>query len=78
MNKVRQIVFYKNHFSDFYDLQGIKVRNKIDEVLYLISIIERVPRKFLDHMTGTDGLYEIRIELGEIYLGYFAVLMKED
>jgi phage-related protein len=24
--------------------------------------VQNVPKKFLDHMTGTDGLYEIRIE----------------
>ena len=24
--------------------------------------MQNVPKKFLDHMTGTDGLYEIRIE----------------
>ncbi|WP_336246990.1 type II toxin-antitoxin system RelE/ParE family toxin [Cognataquiflexum rubidum] len=24
--------------------------------------VRTVPKKFLDHMTGTDGLYEIRIE----------------
>lgn len=64
MEKVRQIVFYKEYFHEFYDEQNFKVQNKIDEVLYLISVIERVPKKFLDHMTGTDGLYEIRIELG--------------
>lgn len=64
MDKVRQIVFYKNHFHEFYNEQLPKVQNKIDEVLYLISVIDRVPKKFLDHMTGTDGLYEIRIELG--------------
>jgi phage-related protein len=24
--------------------------------------VDRVPEKFLKHLTGTDGLYEIRIE----------------
>jgi len=64
MDKIRKIIFYKNHFQEFYQVQTDKVQNKIDEVLYLISVIDRVPRKFLDHLTGTDGLYEIRIELG--------------
>jgi phage-related protein len=40
------------------------VQKKIDEVLFMISVLERVPRKFLEHMTGTDGIFEIRIELG--------------
>jgi hypothetical protein len=25
--------------------------------------VEKVPEKFLKHLTGTDGLYEIRIEV---------------
>ena len=64
MDKIRQIIFYKNHFEDFYNQQNRKVRNKINEILYMISIIERVPKKFLQYLVGTDSLYEIRIELG--------------
>ena len=64
MEKVRQIIYYKHYFDEFFHQQTEKVKRKIDEVLFLITIVERVPKKFLDHMTGTDGLYEIRIELG--------------
>ncbi len=28
----------------------------------MIRITDRIPRKFFQHMTGTDGLFEIRIE----------------
>jgi phage-related protein len=64
MEKVRQIIYYKKHFDEFYSEQTDKVKGKIDDVLFLISVIDKVPKKFLDHMTGTNGLYEIRIELG--------------
>ena len=64
MEKRRQIIFYKNHFEEFFNEQTEKVKNKIDEVLFLITIIERVPKKFLQHMEGTNGIYEVRIELG--------------
>lgn len=64
MEKIRQIIYYKHYFEEFFDKQTEKVKGKIDEVLFLISVVERVPKKFLDHMTGTTGLYEIRIELG--------------
>ena len=30
--------------------------------LNLLKQVERVPEKFLKHLAGTDGLYEIRIE----------------
>jgi phage-related protein len=59
---VRQIIFYKNYFNDFFDQQNEKVQLKIDFVLDMIANLERVPEKFLKHLTGTDGLYEIRVE----------------
>jgi len=30
--------------------------------LELIKQVDRVPEKFLKHLTGTNGLYEIRVE----------------
>ena len=62
MEKVRTIIFYKKHFQDFFELQTKKVKDKIDYVLYVITVTEKVPKKFMEHMTGTDGLYEIRIK----------------
>jgi len=64
VNKVREIIFYKTYFENFFNQQTEKVKNKIDEVLFTITIIDRVPKKFLQHLEGTDGLYEVRIELG--------------
>lgn len=57
----RRIALYGSYFSDFYDKQTGKVKNKIDYVLDLIKHEERVPKKFLKFLTGTDGLYEIRV-----------------
>lgn len=64
MTETRQILYYKNYFHDFFESQTEKVKAKIDQVLFLITIADRIPKKFFDHMTGTDGLYEIRVELG--------------
>ena len=64
MDKVRSVIFYKESFFEFYNAQTIKVQQKIDEVLFVITVLERVPKKFLDHLTGTIGLYEVRVELG--------------
>ncbi|WP_109608678.1 type II toxin-antitoxin system RelE/ParE family toxin [Mucilaginibacter oryzae] len=40
------------------------VRKKIDWILLLIQTHIRVPEKYLKHLSGTDGLYEIRIQAG--------------
>lgn len=58
----RKIIFYENHFIEFYQKQDQKVKNKIQYVFELIKQVDRVPEKFLKHLTGTNGLYEIRIE----------------
>lgn len=68
MEKIRQIIFYKDYFLDFYNNKTTKVKDKIEHVLFVVSIAERIPKKFFDHLTGTDGLYEIRVEYqGNIY-----------
>jgi phage-related protein len=68
MDNIRQIIFYKDYFLDFYNDQTAKVKDKIEHVLFVVSVAERIPKKFFDHMTGTDGLYEIRVEYqGNIY-----------
>lgn len=58
----REIIFYEDHFIEFYQVQNEKVKDKIKYVLELIKQVEKVPEKFLKHLTNTNGLYEIRIE----------------
>jgi phage-related protein len=61
-----------------------KVKEKIDYVLFLISVTDRIPAKFFKHIEGTDGLYEIRVEYGgNIYRvfacfdqGHFVILFN--
>jgi phage-related protein len=58
----RKIIFHGSNFADFYLGQSTKVQEKIEFVLRLIRQVERVSKKFLSPMAGTDGLYEIRVE----------------
>jgi len=62
MVKKRQLIYYKNYFWDFFNAQAEKVKDKIDYVLFLVTVAERIPKKFFDQITGFDGLFEIRIE----------------
>lgn len=59
---IREIIFHEHYFLDFYSKQDEKIKTKIKYVLELIKQVDRVPEKFLKHLTGTQGLYEIRIE----------------
>ena len=58
----RKIIFHGSHFADFYLEQSTKVQEKIEFVLRIVRQVERVSKKFLSPMKGTDGLYEVRIE----------------
>lgn len=58
----REIIFYENHFIEFYRQQEQKIKNKIQYVLELIKQVDKVPEKFLKHLSDTEGLFEIRIE----------------
>jgi len=46
LEKIREIVFYKDYFDSFFQTLASKVRDKIDEVLFMMTILERVPTKF--------------------------------
>ena len=62
--KQRTIIFYKNFFEDFFKEQKQRVKDKIIWTFDLIEELQRVPETYLKHIENTDGLYEIRVQLG--------------
>lgn len=61
---IREIRFYKNHFTDFYISLDSSVQEKIEFVFKIIRTVDRIPEKFFKHIDGSDGLFEIRIKAG--------------
>jgi hypothetical protein len=57
MEQQRQIIYYKDYFLDFFDQQPEKVKEKINYVLFLVAVADRIPQKFFQHLEGTNGLY---------------------
>ena len=64
MEKIREIIAFKNHFEDFLKSQPVKVQNKIFKIIEAIETLERIPTTYLKLITGASGLYEARIQLG--------------
>ena len=62
--KFRTITFYKNYFQDFFAKQNKKVKAKIIWTFDLVEDLQRVPETYLKHIENTDGLYEMRVQLG--------------
>ena len=64
MEKIREVIAYKNYFVNFLTKQPIKVQNKIFKIIEAIETLERIPTNYLKLISGTNGLYEARIQLG--------------
>ena len=60
----RTIKIYKDYFNEFYVAQTDAVRRKINYCLNVVRSVDRVPKTILRSMENTDGLYEIRVEIG--------------
>ena len=63
MNRIREVIAYKDYFEDFLQKQPVKVQNKIFKIIEAIETLERIPENYLKLITGTKGLYEARISL---------------
>jgi phage-related protein len=73
---IRQIFFYKNHFLDFYKNQTDEVKKKFNWTLQLIATVQNIPRKYFQNMEGSQGLFEIRVEVGSDIFRAFAFFDK--
>ena len=63
-NKPRQVIVYKDYFQTFFAKQDRKVQDKIIKILDIIEQLERIPESYMKYIVETDGLYEIRVQLG--------------
>lgn len=64
MEKIRTIKLFKNYYKEFYIAQTDVVRHKINQVLKMIETQRVVPIKFFKYIEGSDGIYEVRVEVG--------------
>jgi phage-related protein len=66
---MREVVFYRTESGDcpveaFLDTLSAKQAQKVTWVMKLIEDLEVVPGKYFKKMTGTDDIWEIRIQSG--------------
>ena len=76
MKVERQLIFHKHYFIEFYIAQSKKVQEKIEYIFKILRTVDKVPKKFLDHLTGTNGLYEIRVEYSSNIYRFFCCFDK--
>jgi len=71
MNKKRELFFFKGYFENFYENQTEKVKKKIIWTLKVIEELDRIPEVYLKHLKNTNGLYEIRVQVGNTIFRIF-------
>jgi phage-related protein len=64
LEKIRTIVAYKDYFEEFLVKQPVKVQNKIYKIFEIIEYQQHIPIKYIEHIKGTEGLYETKFSLG--------------
>jgi phage-related protein len=58
----REIIPFKNYFSDFYFSLAEEVQEKIDYSLEIVSKIQMVSKKFFEKVDRPNDIYEIKTE----------------
>ena len=58
--KVRNVIAYRHYFIDFVRSLPEKMQDKIIKTIEYVEILQMIPEKYLKHIEGTKGLYEIR------------------
>ena len=76
--KFRTAVFYKDYFEQFFVKQNNRVKEKIIWTIRLVEDVEVVPSIYLKSITGTNGIYEIRIQTGSDIFRIFCLFDKEN
>jgi phage-related protein len=76
VNVERQVIAYKRYFLDFYENLPNNVQAKVEWTLQLIRVTSKIPEKYFSHMTGTKGLYEVRVEVGNNIYRIFSFFDK--
>jgi phage-related protein len=74
--QIREILYFEDHYLGFYKTLKPEVKKKFNWTLQLISTVERIPEKYFKHLTGTDGLFEIRVEVGSNIYRVFSFFDK--
>ena len=78
MDKKRELFFYKDYFGNFYDSLTWKVQKKILWTLEIVETLDRIPEIYFKHLENTEGLYEIRVQVGSNIYRIFCFFDKND
>lgn len=73
---IREVIYYEDYYLDFFNAQKDDVKKKFNWTLQLISTQDRIPEKFFKHITGSEGIFEVRVEVGSDIFRVFSFFDK--
>ncbi|WP_316844236.1 type II toxin-antitoxin system RelE/ParE family toxin [Pedobacter psychrodurus] len=73
---IRDIFYFEEYYLDFYEQLKPGVKKKFNWTLQLIATLEKVPEKYFKHITGSTGIFEIRVEVGSDIFRVFSFFDK--
>jgi len=74
---IRHIVYYRDYYLNFFAGLRPPVKSKFNWTLQLIATLDRIPERYFKHLSGTNGLYEIRVEVGSDIYRVFCFFDKQ-
>jgi phage-related protein len=73
---IRNTFVYGTEFWEFYNSQRKEVQDKIDWVIGLVRTLRIIPERFFKHIEDTDGIFEIRVKVGNNIFRIFCFFDK--
>jgi phage-related protein len=73
---IRDIIYYEDYYLDFFNAQKDEVKKKFNWTLQLIATQDRIPEKFFKHITGSEGIFEVRVEVASAIFRVFSFFDK--
>ena len=62
--EIREIKF-TDYFFDFYEQLDLKKQEKIDFLIRVLETQAIIPQKYVKHISGSDGIYELRLSTAQ-------------
>jgi phage-related protein len=73
---IREVIYYEDYYLDFFNAQNETVKKKFNWTLQLISTQDHIPEKFFKHITASEGIFEVRVEVGSDIFRVFSFFDK--
>jgi hypothetical protein len=61
---MRTVIFYKDYFANFFEGLNQKSRERLEFLIFVLETQPLIPTKYVKHITGSEGIYEIRASVG--------------